>query len=209
MLKRFLLAVAATMLAGAAVAQPDFFHRPSPFAGRTILTLELFDEVRTELKTTPDANKKVDGMLEGLQSEIMDAFQGANGDFGAAQEAVEKINAKYDDQCLAALTPDQDARLKQLFIQFNGASAVTQPLISKDLAITDDQKAQIKKLQADQRQKMMDAAQGGGPPDPATMQKMRDDMNASIDKVLTDDQKSKLKDLQGPAFVFKKVESGG
>lgn len=206
MFKRILLVLAISALAGVAAAQ-DFFHRPSPFAGRTMLTLALFEEVRTELKTTPDENKKVDDLVGKLGGDIQEAFSNANGDFQAMQGEIEKINAKYDDEVVKALTEDQAKRLKQLFVQYNGAGSITQTSISKDLAITDDQKAKIKKLQDDQRQKMMDAFQGGSPEDAQkTIKKLNDDLRADLAKVLTDDQNKKLKEMEGAKFEFKKVE---
>ena len=207
MLKRLLLILSAVAVAGSASAQ-DFFHRPSPIAGRTLLTISLFEEVRAELKTTTDENSKVDALLEKLQGEIQEAISGANGDFSSVQGTIEKINAKYDDECLKILTADQGTRLKQIFVQFNGAGSITNTIVAKDLAITDEQKPKIKKIQDDQRQKMMETFQQGGSPEEAqkAFKKLQDDLAASLEKVLTDDQKAKLKDLAGAKFEFKKVE---
>jgi len=202
-----------TFVAGAALAsaQGDFFHRPSPFAGRTMVTLSLFEEVRTELKTTPEVNSKVDGLLEKIQADIQEAFQSGGGDFNAMRPTIEKINAKYDDQCIKLLTADQATRLKQLFIQYNGASSITQPVISKDLGITDDQKTKIKAAQDDNFKKMGELMQGGGSPEDNAkpMAKLQDDLKDSLEKILTDEQRTKFKTMQGAKFEFKKVAAGG
>lgn len=200
MLKRFIWTLTLVALAGVASAQGDFFHRPSPLAGRTLLTLSLFDEVRTELKTTPEVNGKEDDLLTKLQPEIGEAVQGGNGDFASIRPLIDKVNAKYDDEVIKLLSADQVTRLKQLFVQYNGNSSVTTPVIAKDLGITDDQKKQIDKIQADQAPKMMEAFQSGA----EAMKKLRDEFAANVEKVLTDDQKKKLKDMAGTKFEFKK-----
>jgi len=207
MLRRLLFIVAASLVVGTVSAQ-DFFHRPSPLAGRTMLTLSLFEEVRAELKTSSDTNGKIDALLEKLGPDIQEAFGAANGDMKAMQAEIEKINNKYDDECGKLLSDDQNKRLRQLFIQFNGAIAATNPGISKELAITDDQKTQIKKLQDDQRQKMMDAFKSGSPEEgQAAMKKINDEFAVGIDKLFTDDQRKKFKDMAGVKFEFKKVTS--
>jgi hypothetical protein len=191
---------------GMAGAQ-DFFHRPSPLAGRTMLTLAVFDEVKPELKLTPDEGTKLEGLIEKMGGDVMETVTSAGGDIQAITDGLKKINAKYDVEALKVLTPDQTTRLKQLYIQFNGDSTVPVEWVSKELMITDDQKAKVKKLEAEQNQKMMDAFQsGGGSPDEAgpVLKRIKDEFDASIDKILTDDQRTKLKDMQGAKFEFKK-----
>lgn len=202
MLKRLIFIAIVTAAAVAAHAQGDFLHRPSPFAGRTLLTLALFDEVRTELKTTPDENTKIDGLVEKLQGDMQDAFQNGGGDPGSMRATIEKVNAKYDEQVTSTLTPDQTTRLKQLFVQFNGNGAIANSQIEKDLAVTDDQKTKINAAQDEAFQKLF--AGGGGPPDADTMKKYQEDLGNALLKVLTDDQKTKFQGMQGAKFEFKK-----
>jgi hypothetical protein len=204
MLKRLALISTLLILASMATAQ-DFFHRPSPLAGRTLLTLALFDEVKAELKTTADESAKQDEMLTKLGEEIQEAFSGAT-DFTAVRPTILKINDKYDGQLVGVLTADQLTRLKQLFIQYNGASSVRTESIAKDLALTDDQKAKIKKLQDDSGEKNSQLFQQGLSPEDMQkeMTKQLDQLNADIEKVFTDDQKAKLKAMEGAKFEFKK-----
>jgi hypothetical protein len=204
MIKKIAWILSLVALTAIASAQGDFLRRPSPFAGRTMLTLSLFEEVRPEIKTTPDENTKIDALVEKLQTELQDAFQSGNGDFDAIRGSVEKINAKYDDQLAAMLTPEQNTRLKQLFVQYNGAAAIPNPAIEKDLGITDDQKAKIKAAQDDNNKAMRDAFSGGAP-DPQTMAKLQDDLKTALSKILTDDQRAKFQAMQGTKFEFKKI----
>jgi hypothetical protein len=205
MLKKILLVAAAAALATASQAQGDFMRRPSPFAGRTLTTLALFEEVRTELKTTDDENKKIDAHVEKLQGELQSAFQDGNGDFDKIRGSVEKLNKKYDDDLGKLLTDDQNKRLKELYVQFNGPYSITNDAISKDLAITDDQKTKIKAAQDDSNKAMREAFSGGGGGDPQeTFKKIQTDLRTALEKVLTDDQKTKLKSMEGTKFEFKK-----
>jgi hypothetical protein len=208
LIRRLIWVLAATALAAIATAQQDFDHRPSPFAGRTYLTLSLFEEVRTELKTTSDENTKIDELLGKLNAERQDAFGG--GDFDAIREAIDKINTKYDEEVQKVLTGDQTIRLKQLFIQFNGSTALANGSIQKDLALTDDQKAKVKAAQDDQAKKMKDLFSAGQPDDfQASMKKIQDEVKAALDKVLTDDQRAKFKTMEGAKFEFKKFPPPG
>ncbi len=209
MLKRLFWILVITSVAAMATAQ-DFYHRPSPLAGRTLFSLSLFEEVRTEMKTTPDTNSKIDGLLEKLQSDTQEAVSGGNGDFATIRDAIEKLNKKYDDLTLKLLSDDQAKRLKELFVQYNGAAILTDPSLSKNLELTDDQKAQVKKIEDGRWTKMQEAFGGGGGDDPAaTIRKIQEEVQANLTKVLTDDQKKKLKTMEGAKFEFKKVEAGG
>lgn len=205
MLNRLIFVLAAMSVVGMASAQ-DFFHRPSPLAGRTLLTLALFEEVKTELKITPEASTKIDAEVAKIGDDMNSAISGSNGDFAAMRGEIEKVNVKHDEEVLKLLTPEQGARLKQMYIQYNGMASVTQEWVVKDLALTDDQKAKVKKLQDDQWQKMMDAFQGGQDEVQAAMKKGQDDFKDGVSKVLTEDQTKKMKDMEGAKFEFKKAE---
>jgi len=211
MIKRIFLVTLLAAVAAVASAQADFFHRPSPLAGRTMLTLSLFEEVKAELKTNTEFNGKVDGLLEKLQAEMQEVFQNANGDFSSIRPAMEKINAKYDEEVAKLLSADQVSRLKQLFIQFNGEAAIPNAAISKDLEITDDQKAKIKQAQDENGKKLMEGFQNGDSPEDRqkNMVKLQDEFKATIGKLLTDDQRAKFKTMQGAKFEFKKVTADG
>lgn len=72
--------------------------------------------------------------------------------------------------------------------------------VSKELKLTDDQKSKLDKVQADQRQKMMDAFQGGfDPSDREKLSKMIGDMMKESDKaamaVLNEEQAKRLNEL--------------
>jgi len=203
MLKRLFLIFAVTLLAGIAGAQ-DFYHRPSPLAGRTLVTLALFDEVKAELKMTAADNAKVEALLGKMSDDVQASVSG--GDFANLRTEIEKVNAKYDEEILKAVSADQATRLKQLFVQFNGNASLSQPWVQKELVFTDDQKAKVKKLQDEQWQKTMEAFQNGPEEAQGVMKKLQEEFKVETGKMLTEDQTKKLKEMEGAKFEFKKVE---
>lgn len=203
--RRVLLVVICLSAARLCHAQQDMFHRPSPFAGTSILTLALFDEVRTELKTSQEQNAKEDVLLVNLQREVQESMRTGIGDLAAQRPAIAKINGKYDEECLALLTEDQVRRLKQLFVQFNGGNAITNGVIAKELAITDEEKAKIQQLQDESTKKVR--ALFDQVLTPAEMReeraKLREQLKADIEKVLAVEQLAKFKGMFGAKFAFR------
>ena len=193
--------------AGAAMsrAQQDMFHRPSPFAGTSILTLALFDEVRAELKTSPELNAKEDGLLMNLQRDVQESMRTGVGDLAAQRPAIAKINDKYDEECLKLLTEDQANRLKQLFVQFNGGNAITNGVIAKELVITDEEKAKIQQLQDESTKKVRALFdQVLTPPEMREERaKLREQLKADLEKVLAVEQLAKFKAMFGAKFGFR------
>ena len=210
MLGRISAIICALSLACLGAAQ-DFYHRPSPFAGSFILSLATFSEVQKELKLTPDDSKKIDEQLSKVGEEVQGVFQDAGGDFGKLQVAITKINVKADGDYLKTLTPDQSKRLKQLFVQFDGAGVMVRDDFATDIGLTDDQKAKVSKLQTDQGKKIADLFQSGGG-DPSSMapemKKLQDQFKVELTGVLTADQKKKLEEMKGAAFEFQKAAAG-
>ena len=190
----------------------DFFHRPSPIAGSFMVSLATFAEVQKALKLTPDDNKKIEDQLTTVQSDIGAAYADSGGDFGKLGVAITKIEVKADADYAKTLTPDQAKRLKQLFVQFNGSAVLVRDDFATDLALTDDQKTKVGKMQLDQGKKLGDLIQSAGG-DPSAlgpeMKKLQDGFKADLLGVLTDDQKKKLEEMKGDKFEFEKPAAAG
>lgn len=185
--------------------QQDMFHRPSPFAGTSILTLAVFDEVRVELKTTPEIQSQEDGLLVNLQRDFQESVRLAKGDLAIQRPAIAKINDRYDEECLKLFTADQAKRLKQLFVQYNGGNAITNGVIAKDLAITDEQKAKIQQLQDDSTKAVRGLFDQGL--SAAEMRdersKLREKLKNDLEKLLSVEQLARYKAMFGEKFTFK------
>jgi len=200
----------AASLAGA--QQPDFFHRPSPMAGAFMTSLATFPEVQKEAKLSADDSKKVEDLLGKMGEEMGAAFQDAGGDFGKLNVAISNIMTKTDAELLKGLTADQGKRVKELFVQFAGATVIVREDFAKDLGLSDDQKSKVNARQMDQGKKIGDLISSAGgdfasiAPD---MKKLQDTYKTDLAAMLTDDQKKKLEDMKGAKFEFAKPAAGG
>ena len=72
-----------------------------------------------------------------------------NKKFAELRTKGEEVGKQIDAKVEKALDATQMKRLKQLQIQFEAAAAFTRPEVVAKLALTEDQKTQIKKIQDD------------------------------------------------------------
>ncbi|WP_025228529.1 Spy/CpxP family protein refolding chaperone [Fimbriimonas ginsengisoli] len=182
-------------------------------------------DVKEDLKLTDDQKSKLADVQQKQQEKMRDAFQNSGIQFQPGtppsaedqkklQDMMTKLNEENTKEINAILDADQQKRLKEIFVQFQGNAIAGNADYQKDLGITDDQKAKIAELQKKQGEAMQ-----------ALFQKMRDQeidrqgfteatekntkiMNDEIGKILTDDQKKKIADWSGKPFV-KKDQPGG
>jgi len=226
MIKRILVAVAFATLSGASFAQGFGgggqrgmmrMFQGGPFAAAMLLRR---DDVQAELKL--DDTQK--GKLNAVQAGSRQRFQGAFTGFqpGGDQEEMQKqMQAKMQlvmtdilKDTMAVLTEPQQKRLKELGIQAEGSRAVLQDAVSKEIVLTDAQKAKLDELQRLQEEANAGLFEklGSGELDReslgAAMVKNTKIMDESILKLLTDKQKAKLKELGGETFTFKDPKPG-
>ncbi len=120
-----------------------------------------------------------------------------------------------DEAVNKILTADQHKRLKEIQIQLAGNLAATDKDVQKSLALTDDQRASIKRLQqqAQQANRSVFDKMRDGEIDRTTVgtsiKHNRDALNTEIGKILTDDQKAKLKAMSGKTFKQSVNQGGG
>lgn len=118
---------------------------------------------------------------------------------------------KIDEEVNKLLEQPQRDRLKQLALQRQGLSAITQEEVAKDLQLETEQKDLIKEIMTDQRKKTSEffqdmMANGGIQQDKVApfMKKQREQTENDLAIVLTPEQKTKWEELQGPKFEFKR-----
>ncbi len=167
-------------------------------------------DVSKELKIADDQKAKIIAARSGMMEKMGEVFQNAGGDREAMQKGMADLIAASEKEVNAALTDAQKTRLKELWIQRQGNSAIQNEGVQKDLGFTDAQKAKVKEL----NEKSMEASQ-------ALFQKMRDQeldreqmqaamakntevMKVELGKILTAEQTAKLKAMGGVAFTFDK-----
>ena len=97
------------------------------------------------------------------------------------------------------LDDGQKKRLTGIMIQVNGASAVADPSVAKELNITDDQKSKLEDIRDNAREGMRELFS----PDLSReerekkMTEYRDDINKQVLAVLTADQQAQLEAMKG------------
>ncbi len=172
--------------------------------GADLLGLLSQKSVQDELKLSDEQQKQATeadtkrGGLEGLR-DLSQAERQAK--FQERTAASEKTAAEI-------LQPEQLKRLKQISLQQQGAFAYERPEVSSALQLTNSQMDQLKAIQADAREKMRGAFQGGQP-DREKIQAARKAVAEQAAGVLTDEQKTKWKELVGEPFTGEIVPPAG
>jgi len=165
-------------------------------------------DVGKELKLTDEQSSKLAAAQQDMRDSMRQAFQDSQGDQQAMQAAMKKAGDAYAASVKGILNDDQTKRLREIFIQIQGANVLTDPDTQKALKLSDDQIKQIKDLQQKQQdannsimQKVRDQEitfQEAGP----MFQKNGDALKTALDKVMTDDQRKQLKDMGGAPFTL-------
>jgi Spy/CpxP family protein refolding chaperone len=166
--------------------------------------LQLVDEQKDKVRTiTDEARNKLRDQMRDMFTQARNlSDEERRARFGELRTKIETVSVETDKQLEKVLLPHQLDRLKQIDLQTKlqqrGAQALTSGDVAKALNLTDEQRdklekraaevqqelqTQIKKLQADARQKMLD--------------------------VLTDDQQAQLKKMMGQQFDMPDPNAGG
>jgi periplasmic protein CpxP/Spy len=210
------LAVAVALFAVVAGAYAQGGRRGGGFQMNPYMLLRSKD-VQTDLKMTDDQVKKVTDIQTKEQEEVRSNMQNsqASGSFdpAAMQATMKKMNDEYNPQINAVLTPDQQTRLHQIFVQWRKNQAILDPDVQGALGISSDQKAQITDLQSkrDEANNALREKQRSGEltREDATTIRTKNDatFEDQLAKLLTPDQAAKLKDMGGAPFTGK-IEMG-
>ena len=87
--------------------------------------------------------------------------------------------------------------------------AITDAKVAEQVQLTDDQKAQVAKIEEEQRKEFTDLFTAGGGDREAARERMQEITKQTEEKltaVLTDEQKTKLEELEGEPFEFPRRE---
>jgi hypothetical protein len=184
-------------------------------------------EIKKELQLSGDQTKQVEELMRRLQDQMRASFESL--DFqemstlrqsereqrlAALGKKMEEANTQADEKIAKILEPKQAARLNQLRLQREGLTAFGRPEIAKQLGLTADQQAKIKKIQeasaAQARGWFGGPGQSDDPRDPFTrMRQEREKTQADLLAVLTSEQKAKWANMKGKAFEFPQPTWGG
>jgi hypothetical protein len=188
-------------------------------------------KVKQELKITDDQSAKiakVAGKYDQEAASKLGSVQmaGLNGPQKAGKEQEvretgDKLIETSRQEVSSILNPDQLNRLKQILLQVNGAEALQDKEVSKEVGITPEESAKIQKLQLQTNQMLrssLGSTRSSG--DTAQTQMMLGSNIRAADKInshaqnqylgaLTPDQKQKLEKLQGAPFTLERSDVVG
>jgi hypothetical protein len=167
----------------------------------TSVQLAQLDEVQAELKLTDEQKGKVTTLNTDLSDERRAAREDANGDFDKMFKEIALLNAEFTKEFNELLDETQRKRAHEIYLQANGAVALTDDAVAESLKVTDEQKTKLQQSLADSRGKARDSFQDfqslsetERDAKVAEMIKSRDD---GLFAVLEDAQKKQFEEMQG------------
>jgi hypothetical protein len=167
-------------------------------------------KVQEELKLDEKQKEKLESQCMEVVQDAMMFFEKLDGAKGEEREQKLGPYRRDAQERLAAflketLKAEQLKRLRQLELQQEGAIALLQPDVGKELKITDDQRKQFFAVVQDLHKKvkpLIKEAESGGNPEeirPKVMT-MRKEHEGKIAAMLTADQKKQWKEMLGKPF---------
>jgi hypothetical protein len=168
------------------------------------------EKVLEELKVSDEQKDK---LMQNLMERIMetgpflDSLKDENGPEREKKLEEHRKNAreKLAKQLKEVLEPGQLTRLRQVTLQMEGAFALGQDEVRKELKITQEQMMKFMAIVQELHKKvepLVKEAQSGGNPEEIRpkIEQLRRDQAHKLEAVLTDDQKKQWKEMLGPKF---------
>lgn len=168
------------------------------------LGLLRMEEVQKELGITDDQKSSITKLQEDLRGERPQG-RPSEEERAKLREQMEARATKENEELAKVLKPEQLKRLHEIKLQVAGWAALANPEVSKELAITDEQKEKITKLTEESRAAMRGLFAGGSGGADGSREKIAEARKAADEKyaaVLTDDQKKKFEELKGAKFTM-------
>src|ERR1700676_4223115 len=206
---------------------PSLFGFPgSSRYGTDPLHLLQTAKVKQELKITDEQSTKLAKVADKYDREAasklgnvqLDSLSGQQkvGKAQEVREAGDKLIESSRQEVSAILNADQLNRLKQILLQVNGAEALQDKEVAKQVGVTPEEPAKIQKLQA-QTSSMLRQSLGMPKNGGATQPQMLGANVRAADKInnhaqdqymgaLTTDQKQKLDKLRGAPFTLERSD---
>jgi len=180
-------------------------------------------KVKQELKITDEQAAKIAQVAEKYDREAASKLGGERTRGVSAQETREigdKLIESSRQEISGILDAKQLDRLKQILLQVNGAEALQDKEVAKQVGITPDESAKIQKLQAQTTEKLRGSFEKPRSSDPAEAQMMLGAVVGNADKInnqaqqqslgaLTAEQKQKLEKLRGAPFTLERSDVVG
>jgi periplasmic protein CpxP/Spy len=193
----------AGLLVAAMVSQTAFAQREEGRRGRggpgggmfgppTAGALLRAKEVQEALKLTDDQKSKIEKINDETREEMRKLFQD-----GMDRDKMVEITKKTSEKINEALDADQQKRLMGILIQVNGAAAIADPSVAKELNVTEDQKKELQEVRMSAREELQGLRDLSGEERGKKAAEIQADINKKILAKLTPDQQQQLESLKG------------
>ncbi len=164
--------------------------------------LELVDDQKSEITKITEESRQGLGDLFGGLRDLPDEERQAK--MREMQEKLAAQNKETEEKINKVLLDHQKKRLKEITLQVRGVAALSDAEVATALALTTDQKDQIKKVIEDGDRARNDLRQNAGDGDREALrekgQTIRQETEQKALAVLTADQKTKLENMKGKKF---------
>jgi hypothetical protein len=186
-------------------------------------------KVKQELNITDDQSAKLAKVTTKYDQEASSKLgnvqlQGLSGQQKVGKEREiretgDKLIESSRQEVSSILNPDQLNRLKQILLQVNGAEALQDKEVAKEVGITPDEAAKIQKVHAETSSMLRQSLgmpKNGGTTQPQMLganlraaDKINDQAQDQYLGALTSDQKQKLDKLRGAPFTLERSDVVG
>jgi len=163
-------------------------------------------DVQKELKLTDEQIRKLKEAFGKVGEKYKEDF--AKFRTMSQEERVKKMMefSKDNNKAMAGiLDAKQLKRYRQIDWQIAGIGALGDPILQKELKLSDEQKKKLNDIFLDVEKKMEEMSKNPGASREEFQKKLAafvKDVESKANAVLTDDQKKSFKELKGPKFEF-------
>jgi Spy/CpxP family protein refolding chaperone len=173
-------------------------------------------KVKQELKLTDEQNSKIAKVSEKYDKEAAAKLGNAQKEGLSEQEIREREDKLIESarkEISGILNADQLNRLKQILLQVNGAEALQDKEVAKEVGITPEESAKLGKLQVQTGEKLRGSFEKsrGGESDANIRgaEKINGQAQQQSLESLTPEQKKKLEKLRGAPFTLERSDVVG
>lgn len=227
MIKRILFSVTvvATAMAATVVLAQQGKGRGGFGGGGAVgglTTIAANEAVQKDLGASADVSAKLVGLRDEYRALAQKEYQAAGINAQDFQNITPeqrqkmtaistKLNEEFTPKIKEVVSADQFKRLKQIQVQVQGSTALTNADVATELNLTDEQKKKISDLQTEFARKQRELFTGGGDAQErfGKMRELNTERDNKAMTVLNAEQKEKFNTLKGSAFDVSQLGFGG
>lgn len=166
------------------------------------------DEMKKELKITASQEKELKALMDKAMSQFRNPAGGERPDPQKMQTQVQELQAKVEK----ILSADQRKRMEEISLQMQGAGALRDADVQKQLGMSAKQVAEVEKIDKEsmaEMEKIRSTTKEGERPDFSKFRAMREESNKKLLAVLSASQVQKLEAMKGKPFTMPQRQRGG